>query len=267
MAHLHIRNGNGETVHLELKFGWDILDPSDPALCDHMEISLGAGDTYLLLRSGHQNMCFFKSIYDPHWQRTELFVDNIDPMDPGKEIYPETDSVLYGGPDLAPMRLHALKGPILRRIQLGSNVWGLSLGGPPRGGGFLLWHMKDPHADPDDPKTQWSKVMWNATEQMDLWDIAGALNENGVPFLVVVGGDNRLLFRIGPATNSFSSPESGYFSWPDPNTPIMDARSIVSVSRDAQGLIRIIVIGGDGKTCEISQIKKNRAVFSGWTCR
>jgi hypothetical protein len=264
MSYFRIKNTGSEELRLEMKFGWNVWDPCDPALGDHTEIVLMPGAEHRLGGVPNRiNICYFKCVYDWGWMRADLPITL-----PGELPHVITGSADMQSWNRGPARMDQCKaGPAgnFKTVQLGTSAWRLR-GAGPLDGTFLLWYLENPAQDPDDPNTTWGKVMWTPTVQMDAKDIAGAFNENGSPCLVVVGGDSKLLYRHGPATDEFLNFWSGYFSWPDPRTPIMEAERIVSVVLGAEGIIRVTVIGGDGKTCKTSQVGKSSVAFSGWSC-
>lgn len=123
--------------------------------------------------------------------------------------------------------------------------------------GFLRYSVKG---------SAWQDVMWDSG-QMKIKDIAfrddiPSLGGIFVPDimipLVVIGGDERLLFQYldlgGDLNKQLKESRSSswiYFGWPDPNNSIseaMKAQSIRSLSWNGSNL-RVTVIGGDGKTC------------------
>jgi hypothetical protein len=157
------------------------------------------------------------------------------------------------------------------RLDLGSSSWlyGWNCDAGWDDDGCDFWYLTTGSGE---NTGDWSKVMWpdpSDYRQMVIKGMAGSLNSDGSPFLVVIGGDNALIYRIGNATNDFAvgAKTHGFFIWdPTESDPRMKANDIVDVTTDTGGLITVSVIGGDSKTCHIQQTRQNEAVFSAWRC-
>jgi hypothetical protein len=90
--------------------------------------------------------------------------------------------------------------------------------------------------------------------------------QNGEMFLVVIGGDSKLLWRVGPPSREFQNGNWGYFRWPDVNSgeERMESVGIVDVALFSE-LVRIVVFGGDGRRLRTSQALPNSTTYTSWT--
>ncbi|QZZ20965.1 hypothetical protein J5X98_00135 [Leptothermofonsia sichuanensis E412] len=97
--------------------------------------------------------------------------------------------------------------------------------------------------------------------------------EDGRFMLVVVGGDNKLLWRIGEPSPYFApagvkalekneDQNAGKFFWN--NGSPMEAKSITSVILLDDRRVTITVVGGDGSGVYFQQERPNSTNFTKW---
>lgn len=157
------------------------------------------------------------------------------------------------------------------KYSIGGGAWRDSLW--PTDGGSRVMEIKDMAFSDDAPSDG------------DGLSIGGALPL--IP-LIVIGGDDTLIFKylnlttglndLNKQMREFQFVGNGttwdYFGWPDPGDrrrEIMKAQSIKSLTWNSNLLLKVTVVGGDGKTC-ITQMNTQfslggSGIFaSGWSC-
>ena len=126
-----------------------------------------------------------------------------------------------------------------------------------------------------DLNSPWKPVIWDeqANTRMDGKDIGGVNMEDGRFMLVVVGGDNTLLWRIGEPSPYFApagikalekneDQNAGKFFWNNGNP--MEAKSITSVILLDDRKVTITIVGGDDAGMYSRQERPNCTNFTKW---
>ncbi|AFY99530.1 hypothetical protein [Calothrix sp. PCC 6303] len=123
--------------------------------------------------------------------------------------------------------------------------------------------------------SSWKPVIWDeqANTLMEGQHMGGTSMENGRFMLVVIGGDSKLLWRIGEPSPYFApdgikslekneDQNAGKFFWNNGTT--MEAKSITSVVLLDDGKVTITIVGGDGTGLYSQQERPNSTNFTKW---
>lgn len=126
-----------------------------------------------------------------------------------------------------------------------------------------------------DLNSPWKPVIWNeqTNTRMEGQDIGGTSMEDGRFLLVVLGGDDKLLWRVGEPSAYFApdgiqalennqDKNAGYFLWNDGQP--MNAKSISSVMLLDDKRVTVTVVGGDSTGLYAQQEQVNSTTFTRW---
>lgn len=116
---------------------------------------------------------------------------------------------------------------------------------------------------------RWVPFRWGDGSNMKAKSFGATSTQKGTPFIVAIGGDGVLLFRIGPASRDFLNRQADAFTWnPNEKDRRMKAQRVVGVSPLSGDAVRVSVIAGNGSQCtldaNISDIYRSNA--SWWDC-